>query len=134
MEFTNDDFTLKLRLIEDWESERVADASHSGIRCRPEGITDGWIYFSFWPNGYSVEEEDRYYTEGQTRGFPSKTSYPSSVDSPKGFNTRDADWAYQAVYTDIGDFVSINEGAGSWFLEYKDQISDIITYMDFSVQ
>ena len=27
-----------------------------------------------------------------------------------------------------------NDGADSWFLEYKDQISDMITYMDFSVE
>ena len=134
VEFTKDGFTLKLQLIEDWDVEQVTDDSNYGIRCRPNGVTEGWIYFSFWTNGYSVEEEDRYYTEGQTRGFPSKTSYPSSVNSPEGFNTRDAVWAYQAVYTDIGDYVIINEGADSWFLEYKDQISDIITYMDFFVQ
>ena len=134
VEFTKGGFTLKLRLIEDWVIEQVSDGSNSGIRCRPEGITNGWIYFSFWPNGYSVEEEDRYYSEGQSRGFPSKTSFPSSVESTLGFDTRNAIWSYQAYYTDIGDYVIINDGADDWFMEYKDQLSDIITYMNFTVQ
>jgi hypothetical protein len=134
VEFTKDGFTLKLRLIEDWIIEQVSDGSNSGIRCRPEGVTEGWIYFSFWPNGYSVEEEDRYYSERQSRGFPSKTSFPSSVESPLGFDTRNAIWSYMAYYTDIGDYAIINEGADSWFSQYHDQISDIITYMNFTVQ
>ena len=134
VEFTKDDFTLKLRLIEDWIIEQVSDDSNSGIRCRPEGIEDGWIYFSFWPNGYSVEEENRYYSEGQSRGFPSKTSFPASVESPLGLDTRNAIWSYQAYNTDIGDYVIINDGADDWFMEYKDQISDIITYMNFTVE
>ena len=133
VEFSKDGFTLKLRLIEDWIIEQVSDGSNSGIRCRPEGVTEGWIYFSFWPNGYSVEEEDRYYSEGQSRGFPSKTSFPSSVESPLGFDTRNAVWSYMAYYTDIGDYVIINDGADSWFQEYEDQISDMITYMNFLV-
>ena len=134
VEFTKDGFTLKLRLIEDWVIEQVSDGSNSGIRCRPEGVTEGWLYFSFWPNGYSVEEEDRYYSEGQNRGFPSKTSYPSSVESPAGFDTRNAVWSYKAYYTDTGDYVIINDGADGWFSQYQDQISDIITYMNFTVQ
>ena len=134
VEFTKDGFTLKLRLIEDWIIEQVSDGSNSGIRCRPEGVTEGWIYFSFWPSGYSVEEEDRYYSEGQSRGFTAKTSFPSSVESPLGFDTRNAIWSYQAYYTDIGDYVIINDGADSWFSQYHDQISDIITYMNFTVQ
>ena len=134
MEFVKDEFTLNLRLIEKWEYEHVTTSSNYGIRCRPEGITDGWIYFSFWPKGYTVQENDRYYSEGQTIGFPSKTSFPASVQSPEGFDTRNAIWSYKAIYTDIGDFVIINDGADSWFLEYKDQISDMITYMDFSVE
>ena len=133
MEFAKDGFTLNLRLIEGWEFERVAGSDNSGIRCRPEGITDGWIYFSFWPKGYTVQENDRYYSEGQTKGFPSKTSFPASVQSPEGFDTRNAIWSYEAIYTDIGDVVILNDGADSWFLEYKDQISDMITYMTFSV-
>ena len=134
VEFTKDGFTLKLRLIEDWVIEQVADSSSSGIRCRPEGITDGWIYFSFWPEGFRVEEEDRYYSEGQSRGFPSKTSYPSSVKSPEGLDTRNAVWSYRSYDTGIGDYVIINDGADNWFPQYQDQISDILTYMNFSVE
>lgn len=134
MTFAADRFCLTLRLIEDWEYERVANADNSGIRCRPEGITDGWIYFSFWPGGYEIQEEDRFYLEGETWGFPSTTSYPSSVKSRTSYDVRYAIWSYQAVHTDNGDYVIINDGADDWFQEYRDQISDMITYTDFSVK
>ena len=134
IKFSKGKFNLELSLIADWVYEEVNNSTNSGIRCRPEGITDGWIYFSFWPNGYSVEEEDRYYFEVQNRGFPTKTSYPSSVESPEGLDIRNAVWSYEMYDTDIGDFVIINDGADSWFSQYQDQISDIILYMDFSVE
>ena len=134
VEFNKDAFSLELYLVEDWNYETVTNSTNSGIRCRPKDVTEGWIYFSFWPKGYTVQEEDRYFSEGQTRGFPSKTSFPASVKSPEGFDTRNAIWSYEAIYTDIGDFVIINDGANSWFLEYKDQISDMITLLDFTIE
>ena len=81
-----------------------------------------------------MQEEDRYYSEGQTRGFPSKTSYLSSVSSQEGFDTRNAIWSYEAIYTDIGDVAIINDGADSWFLEYEDQISDTLTILKFTTE
>ena len=129
-----DEFSLKLYLIEGWEHAYVKNQTSSGIRCRPEGITEGWIYFSFWPEGHVVKEENRFYSDGSWHGFPSKQSYPSSVSTPEGFNTSDAIWSYKAVYTDIGDFVVINDGADSWFMEYKDQIEDTISLSSFTVE
>ena len=134
MEFSADEFSLSLYLIEGWEHEYVQNRTSSGIRCRPEGITEGWIYFSFWPEGHVVKEENRFYLDGSWHGFPSKQSYPSSVSTPEGFNTSDAIWSYKAVYTDIGDYVIINDGADSWFMEYKDQIEDTISLSSFTVE
>jgi len=56
------------------------------------------------------------------------------VKSNNGVDTRHAVWSYEAVITDIGDFAIINDGADSWFLEYEDQIQDIISYVDFTVE
>ena len=81
-----------------------------------------------------VKEENRFYLDGSWHGFPSKQSYPSSVSTPEGFNTSDAIWSYKAVYTDIGDYVIINDGADSWFMEYKDQIEDTISLSSFTVE
>ena len=134
MEFSADEFSLSLYLIEGWEHEYVQNRTSSGIRCRPEGITEGWIYFSFWSEGHVVKEENRFYLDGSWHGFPSKQSYPSSVSTPEGFNTSDAIWSYKAVYTDIGDYVIINDGADSWFMEYKDQIEDTISLSSFTVE
>jgi len=131
---TMDGFHMDLRLIEGWEYEYVTNAAGSGIRCRPAAVAEGWIYFSFWPEGYLAEEADRYLAEGYRNGFPSNISYPASVKSNNGVDTRHAVWSYEAVITDIGDFAIINDGADSWFLEYEDQIQDIISYVDFTVE
>ena len=94
----------------------------------------GWFYFSFWPNGYKAKEENRYYGEGLWNGFNIKTSYPSSVESDTGVDTRHAIWSYEVVNTDIGDFVIINDGADGWFLEYEDQIHDTLTILSFTTE
>lgn len=134
LEFNKDKFNLELYLIEDWVYEEVQNVTNSGIRCRPQDAEEGWLYFSFWPNGYSVQEEDRYYEEGGWSFFPIKTSYPSSVKSSTGIDTRHAIWSYEVVNTDIGDFAIINDGADDWFLEYEDQISDTLTLLMFSTE
>ena len=43
---------MSLRLIEGWEVEKVENPTNFGIRCRPADVTEGWLYFSFWPEGY----------------------------------------------------------------------------------
>ena len=132
--FAADGFSLELRLLEGWEYEYVTNDTDSGIRCRPEGINDGWIYFSYWPNGFSIEEKDRYHAEGQWNGFITKTSYPSSVKSTTGIDTRHAVWSYEVVHTDIGDFAIMNDDADGWFLEYEDQISDTLSILTFTTE
>ena len=132
--FSKGTFNLKLNLISDWIYEEVKNSTNSGIRCRPKDVEEGWIYFSFWPNGYDVKEEDRYYGDGSWNGFPVIWSYPSSVKSSTGVDTRHAIWSYEVVNTDIGDFAIINDGADNWFLEYEDQISDTLSLITFTTE
>ena len=134
IEFSKGKFNLSLYLIEDWIYEDVNNSTNSGIRCRPKDEEEGWLYFSFWPNGFRIEEEDRYYAEGLWNDFATKTSYPSSVESTTGIDTRHAVWSYEVVNTDIGDFAIINDGADGWFPEYEDQISDTITILTFNTE
>ena len=134
IEFSKGKFNLELCLIEDWIYEEVKNSTNSGIRCRPKDVEEGWLYFSFWPSGYSVEEEDRYYEEGGWSTFPRKKSYPSSVRPATGIDTRHAIWSYEVVNTDIGDFAIINDGADDWFPEYEDQISDTLTLLQFATE
>lgn len=111
IEFSKGKFNLELYLIEDWTYEEVKNSTNSGIRCRPKDVEDGWLYFSFWPDGHEVQEEGRYYGEGLWYGFTTKTSYPASVKSITGIDTRHAVWSYEVVNTDIGDFVIMNVNA-----------------------
>ncbi|MEF2838269.1 MAG: hypothetical protein U0N82_11170, partial [Oscillospiraceae bacterium] len=134
IEFSKGKFNLELYLIEDWIYEEVQNSTNSGVRCRPKDVEEGWLYFSFWSNGYSVQEEERYYEEGGWSFFPRKTSYPSSVKSSTGIDTRHAIWSYHVINTDIGDFAIINDGADEWFLEYEDEISDTLTILQFTTE
>lgn len=136
LEFAREDFSMTLRLIEGWEYETVEDPSQEtnyGIRCRPKGVSGGWIYFSFWPEGYHPQETDRYFSEGSWEGDPAQTSYPSSVETLNKVNLRDGIWSYQVRRMDAGDCAVINQGADSWFLEYKDAITDIIAWCEVAV-
>ena len=115
---------MSLRIIQDWEYEIVEETEHFGIRCRPQAVDQGWIYYSFWPGGYFPEEtDDRYYSKGHTYGVETVRSYPGSV-SPDGisFDVDNAVWSYYRIPFDGFDFVEINDGADEWFLEYKDEI------------
>ena len=133
IEFRKDRFALKLYLIDDWVYESVTNAADSGIRCRPKDVAEGWLYFSFWPKGYAVEEGERYYTEGLRGGFETRTSYPASVKTATGYDARNSIWSHEVVHTDIGDFAIVNEGADDWFLEYEDQILDTLTLLQFTI-
>lgn len=134
LDFAADGFSLELRLLEGWEYEYVTNDTDSGIRCRPEGINDGWIYFSFWPDGYIAEEEDFHYEERTWNSFPSKTAYPSGVLEELGFVTREDIWSFEMVNTDAGDFTIINDGADNWFPNFVDEIYDTLTLLQFTTE
>lgn len=40
---------------------------------------------------------------------------------------RDGIWSYEVINMDTGDFAVINQGADSWFLEYKNAIEDTVS-------
>lgn len=137
VEYAYEAYSLRLNLIEGWEyqiTEYSPNTDNFGIRCRPSGVSDGWLYFSFWPNGYALAEEDRWYGEGSWMGYPSVMSYPGSIATKTTYNTRHAIWSYYSAQTDSGDFVVVNEGADAWFLEYEEAIDDIISLCYFSVE
>lgn len=133
--FEKDHFALELRLLKGWEYEHVTNPTDSGIRCRPEGITNGWIYFSYWPEEYEPLEEDRYIEEGFYRNWMFYTSYAAKdVKVPGGTSTYGKVWSYKRYDLDQGDYVVINDGADAWFAEYKDQIQDIMILSTFTAE
>lgn len=133
--FEKDSFALQLRLLEGWEYEYVTNSTDSGIRCRPEGIRDGWIYFSYWPGEYEPVEEDRYIVEGSYRDWMTYTSYADKdVRIPGGMSTYGQVWSYERYDLEEGDYVVINDGADAWFPEYKDRIQDIMTLSNITVE
>lgn len=135
IEVSNEEASISMRMIQDWEYEIVEyedGADSFGIRCRPRADTRGWIYFSYWPNDYAPEEVNRCYLEGSVWGYKGYTSYPQDLNWPYGSAEEDHIWTYKRYYTDSGDFAIINENADYWLLKYSDAISDLITYSKFT--
>lgn len=129
IKFRYEDFSMNLYLIDGWVYEQVPfDGESTGIRCRPGDETTGWLYFSYWPEGYAPVETDRYIAEGWWADTPIYTSYPASAQTE---GTSDAIWSYSGHRSlGHGDYVVINQGADGWFREYSDQIFDTTTLMD----
>lgn len=130
LEIQYEDFSLSLRLIEGWEYERMpySEAGHTGIRCRPAKVGEGWIYFSYWPDGYTPEETERLVLESLFGDGTYYTSYPSTIGTPNNFSTKGAIWSYRRMPLQHGDYAVINDGADSWFPIYRDQIEDTVIY------
>lgn len=129
VKFRYEDFSLNLNLIEGWVYEEVPfNGESAGVRCRPGDETTGWLYFSYWPEGYAPVETDRYISEGYGWGAPIYSSYPASAETE---GTRDAIWSYYRRRSlGHGDYVVINQGADGWFRAYSDQILDTTTLAD----
>lgn len=128
LEYSQGNFQLTVRIPEGWEYIQ----NDTGIRCRPESEDEGWICFGYYPERFSPMEENRYLSEGSNEGYPMIISYPSSVKSKWGLDTRNAVWSYTKIQLDQGDYVICNDGADAWFLEYEDQINDMMTLATFS--
>lgn len=126
-------FLCEPALIEGWEYERVNNPTDSGIRCRPADVAEGWLYFSFWPEGYHPVEENRLLVEGFFWNWKTVTSYSDEAGTPTNFDVADEVWSYQRTELDSGDYVVINDGADSWFREYRDQIDDTMLLTQISV-
>lgn len=129
VKFRYEDFSLNLNLIEGWVYEEVPfNGESAGVRCRPGDEMTGWLYFSYWPEGYAPVETDRYIAEGYGWGAPIYSSYPASAETE---GTRDAIWSYSEHRTlGHGDYVVINQGADGWFRAYSDQILDTTNLAD----
>ena len=134
MVFQKDGFSVNLRFIEGWEIERVENATNSGVRCRPAEITDGWVYFSYWPEDYTPKEEDRYIHETGNARWTIYVSYPSDVKTATSLMLKGREWSYRLYDFEVGDYVIINDGAGSWFTEYLDEIEDTISLSKFTIE
>lgn len=123
--------SLVLELPDDWTYEvesYTPQAESYGVRCRPEAVSEGWIYFSFWPEGYHPQETNRYIHTGRWNDLPLEISYPHTVHDSGYLDTRGAVWSYRMAHAEQGDYAVINQNADSWFPTYEDQISDILTY------
>ena len=121
-------------MIKGWDYEAVeyTDGGASfGIRCRPGDVEEGWLYFSFWPEGYDPVEEDRFYMEGLSNGYRTVTSWPSAVSSRRGYNTEGFICSYFKTEYPIGDYAVINDGMDEWYRDYEDYIKVIRTYTSF---
>ena len=113
--------TLRLRTINGWIYEVTApDAGGDsfGVRFRPPGETEGWIYLSFWPEGYENQETNRYLNHNGS-GY---TSFPLTVLCPNGMEGSDVEWSVQVNHYENGDYAVINESASPWFTRYADEI------------
>ena len=128
VKFRYEDFSLNLNLIEGWVYEEVPfNGESAGVRCRPGDERAGWLYFSYWPEGYAPVETDRYISEGYW-DMRTYTSFPASAETE---GTRDAIWSYSGHRALAhGDYVVINQGADGWFRAYSDQILDTTTLAD----
>lgn len=113
--------TLRIRTVTGWTYDTTAPAEGGksfGIRFRPPAETDGWIYISFWPEGYENTETNRYINHNGT-GY---TSFPLTVLYPNGMDTQDAQWSVIVRHYENGDYVIINEDASQWFSQYAEEI------------
>ena len=133
IEFKKDGFSVNLRFIEGWEIERVENVTNSGVRCRPAGVTDGWVYFSYWPEDYIPVEDNRYIHETRNAFWTAYISYPSDVKTATSLMLKGREWSYRRYDFEVGDYVIINDGAGLWFTEYLDEIEDTISLSKFTI-
>lgn len=118
IEYSYGEACIRLFSIKGWEYEIVEYRDENtpfGIRARPNGYDEGWIFYSFWPGGFTVEDGYGQAT-GVIYGDNRKVWYPKAELEKK--NYRDQIWAYLDYTDTIGDYVVVNEGADAWVLEY----------------
>ena len=134
-ELSHGDARIQMPVLTGWQVEEFPyrdDSTAWGFRVRPAD-EEGWLFFSHWPQGFSHEEEDRYYSEIGHYGFEKAiVSYPGSVLSPEGnLDARDAVWSYQLFQGDLGDYAIVNEGADSWIPHHREAVEDLCLLTNF---
>lgn len=127
--------TIQAERIQGWEYEAVEyqeGAESFGIRCRPGDVDEGWLYISFWPEGYSPLEENRFYNEGSSSGYRYVTSFPAAPNQDNVFDSSAYPFSYSKTEFPVGDYAIINDGADAWFQAYRDHIDAQIAYSTFT--
>ncbi len=134
IEMAHGDAKITLPIIASWDTELVPPSEEEapwGVRIRPHG-EEGWMFFSFWPQGFHKEEENRYYGESTSYEFDKViTSYPDSVVTENGCNITGAIWSWKLYSGAVGDYVILSEGADSWMNTHFDELDDIILLCRF---
>lgn len=131
-----EEVTIRAVIIKGWDYQVIyprTEAESYGIRCRPGDAEEGWLYFSFWPDGFTLEEKDRYYQIVSNVYGEQRYSYPSQVYQNGNLDTRGYQWSYRQLITPRGDYVVLLEDAESWSERYWDAIDalNIITDVIF---
>lgn len=132
-----EDATIELLPTDEWIYETVSyeDGESFGFRARPQAVEEGWLYFSFWPNGYYPKEEDRYYDTWASTGVEfddGVTSYRSTRVNRFSNDPWRNVWSYQKQSTDIGDFAIISTFSNEVFKEYLEEITAVESKCVFS--
>ena len=95
-----------------WEYEIVGytdDNTPFGIRGRPKYCEEGWVFLSFWPNGFQPQNENGY-------------SFSECPD--------DSCWTYLRLANLPGDYVLLNEGADAWLKIHEGEVLSLVQDTD----
>ena len=129
--------SIRLARASQWEYETIPHqegVESFGIRCRPKEVKEGWLYFSFWPDGYDPVEEDRYYRLWSSTGTDIRdwvTSLRTSAGLRLSNDPWRTVWSYQKWCTTEGDFAIINTLAKEDFMAYEAEINVLENYCEF---
>lgn len=125
------------RKMTDWDYELVEysqERKYFGIRIRPKEVTDGWVYFSFWPERYEPQvEKDCYMEKGFSNGYSHVCCWPASVKTSEGYSTIGHLPYYTKISYPVGDYVEICEGTEAWPEKYIDVVKDAISFVTFTI-
>lgn len=135
LEYRHADAAIKLENHLGWEYEIVEytdDSTPFGIHCRPQRYDEGWIFFSYWPNGYTPPED---YRQIELGAGSNHVSFVKGF-SPENWENRYPDqiWSYELATNTLGDgdYVILNEGADSWLPQYDIEVSFLLPENGFA--
>lgn len=127
LEYRHGDAAIKLENHLGWEYEIVEYTDGStpfGIRCRPQGYDQGWVFFSYWPNGYAPPEDYPQIDLGV--GTINRIQFVRGY-SPENWGKQYPDqiWSYELASNTPGDgdYVILNEDADLWLGTYSAEVS-----------
>ncbi len=128
VEYTHEDVTIALQPMVGWEFEVVPytdDSTPFGIRCHPEWEEEGWLFVSYWHNGFATCGTGLETREWQWSNFQDDAIY----DVTYGYFDGSENWSYIWFTNLHGDYVIMNEGADAWF-QWADDISFMVMGSD----